>query len=484
MHDQLQNISTMNNLKSVFIVSLLGFLFMTGCDDDFLVTSPPDALTQDGYFNSADRARLGVNAIYESVAAEWDRELHRINTVVPGEMDLTNTEPLEYNNFAYHPGIQELQYIWTNQYEGINRANLVLSDVPSVEMDQDLKNRFLGEASFLRALNYFTISNLWGGVPIITEPFENTDDVLVSRATLSAVYDLIIDDLEFARSNLPFKSEYGNSDLGRATWGAATALLGKVHLYNENFEAAEDLFLEVIDSGEYELMDEFDHIWHREHENNQESIFEIQYADIGGGGSSGLNAALIPIIHGTAFPTQVAVDRFREDDPRLGYSIFREGDPYAPHIDSKYATFDPTSSATGYVMRKSTLPITIVNGGDTNIPLIRFADVLLMYAEAANELDMRDEARDAVNRVRQRPSVNLPELTIAETDTYEEMFDAIVYERTAELMFETHTFNDLRRWGMATEVLDDRGYQERYRYFPIPQLELDINPELTQNSGY
>lgn len=473
-------------MKRLLVIASLStlLLFINSCEDDFLVKSPPDSLTQDGYYNSSERAVLGVNAIYRSVADSWHRELFRINTVVPGEMDLTNTTPLEFNNFAYHPGIQELQFNWTNLYEGISRANIIIAEVPNIDMDENLKNRILGEARFLRALNYFTVSNLWGDVPLITEPFESTDDVLVARSPINEVYDLIIQDLEFARGNLPYKSEYGDSDLGRATWGAATSLLGKVHLYDNNFEDAESLFREVIESGRYALMDNFDHIWNREHENNQESIFELQYADIGGGGSNSQNSQLLAPIHGTVFPTQLAVDSFREGDPRLEYSIFRQGDPFAPHISSDLAVFDATSTATGYSMRKSVVPIKIVQGSDVNIPLIRYADVLLMYAEAANELNLRDEARDAVNEVRQRPTVDLPALTVAETTTYEDMFEAIVYERTAELMFEMNRFNDLRRWDLLLEVLGDRGYTDRYEYFPIPQLELDINDQLTQNPGY
>ncbi len=462
-------------------------LFISSCKDDFLVKSPPDALTDDDFYNSAERAELGVNAVYESVAGEWDRELIRVNNVPAGDILLSNTEPLEYNNFTYHPAIQEFQFIWTNQYEGIGRANTIIAALPDIEMDANLKNRYLGEARFLRALNYFTLSNLFGDLPIVTEPFETTDDVLIARSPIASVYELIIDDLEFARENLPRKSEYSNSDLGRATWGAATALLGKVYLYDNDFPQAESLFGEVIDSGEYALMDNFEHVWHREYENNVESIFEIQYADIGGGGASGRNGSNLPAVNGAtgaSLATQIAVDGFEAGDPRLQFSVFRAGDTFAPHIRADLAEFSAAWSATGYSVKKGMVPILYTNGGGGNSPLIRYADVLLMYAEAANELDLRDEARDAINQVRQRPTVDLPELTVGESDSYQEVFDAIVQERRAELVFEAHRFNDLRRWGLAQEVLGERGYESRHRYFPIPQLEIDINDQLTQNPGW
>ena len=129
-------------------------------------------------------------------------------------------------------------------------------------------------------------------------------------------------------------------------------------------------------------------------------------------------------------------------------------------------------------------PIMYVNSNGINYPIIRYADVLLMYAEAANELNQLDNARDAVNMVRQRPSVMMPKLTVANTGTKQAMFDAIVKERQVELMFEYTRFNDLKRWGLAQSVLGPLGYTAKHALFPIPQLELDINPKLTQNPNW
>src|SRR5690625_3056041 len=144
----------MNKLISV---SFLSIIVLISCSEDFLVTTPPDALTRDGFFESAERAEMGVNAIYQALADEWDRDLLRILDVPSGDVILSNTEPLEYNNFTYHPAIQEILFVWNNLYSGIYRANLVIAEVPNVEMDEGLKNRYLGEARFLRALNYFTL---------------------------------------------------------------------------------------------------------------------------------------------------------------------------------------------------------------------------------------------------------------------------------------------------------------------------------------
>lgn len=131
------------------------------------------------------------------------------------------------------------------------------------------------------------------------------------------------------------------------------------------------------------------------------------------------------------------------------------------------------------------MPVTLVHHGTgSNFPVLRYAGVLLMYAEAANELDMRDIARKAINKVRQRPSVDMPPLKVSETNTQKEMFKAIVHERRVELAFEYQRYNDLRRWGLAKKFLGPLGYTERNRYFPLPQQEIDVNPNLEQRPGW
>ena len=187
-------------------------------------------------------------------------------------------------------------------------------------------------------------------------------------------------------------------------------------------------------------------------------------------------------------PTQSLVDEFEPGDPRLDYSMFYyEGQPFAPELSTSQLNLDAYKkswSPTGYNIRKGQVPVLFINARGTNFPLIRFADVLLMYAEAANELSMFDEARDAINKVRQRPSVNMPALGVAATDSKEELFKAIVHERRVELAFEQHRYDDLKRWGLAETVLSPLGYTSRHRYFPIPQLELDVNPNLAQLQGW
>ena len=474
----------MEKLK-IGIITMIILLLFSGCDKEFLEKSPPDSLTEAGFYNSQERALMGVNAVYVSLQSTWTIYHQRIYDVPSGEVILSNTVPLEYNNFTYFPALTQLQDSWAGLYGGIYRANLAIANIPAINMADALKNQYVGEAKFLRALNYFELVNLFGAVPLVTQPLANTDAALIARSPVADVNAVIIKDLQDAEAGLPVS--FSGNDLGRATKGAAQALLGKVYLYNKDYINAEKYFSLVIKSNKYALMDNFQEVWHRSFENNKESIFEIQFADIGGSGTNGRNSSYLPAVNGatgSTLATKRAYDAFDPSDPRRAMSIFKPGDTFAPNVSAALATFSNVWSATGYAVKKGMWPIMYVNGNGINCPIIRYADVLLMYAEAANELNQIDNARDAVNLVRQRPSVMMPKLTVANTGTKAAMFNAIVKERQVELMFEYTRFNDLRRWGLALQELGPLGYTAKHALFPIPQLEIDINNKLTQNPNW
>jgi hypothetical protein len=378
--------------------------------------------------------------------------------------------------------------VYGKLYEGVFRANTVIKEVPLMEdIDAGLQSRLVGEAKFLRAFYYWHLTTLWSDVPLFTEPFEVPSDALVAKSTRAAIYEVMIQDLIDAEAVLP--EVYGASDLGRATKGAAQALLGKVYLYDENYEQAEAWLGEVIDSDLYDLVENFGDVININSENNVESIFEIQFAEVGEGDVGTLRVSYNnPQVNGgfgNNLPTQTIVDAFEDGDPRLNESIFIDGEVFAPELSTESLnldTYQSVWSATGYNLKKGLFPVMYVNNRGTNFPAIRYADVLLMYAEAANELDMRDVARDAVNEVRDR--VGMPLLDAGTTGTKEALFDAIVHERQVELAFEYHRFNDLRRWGLAQTVLGPNGYAERNRYYPLPQEEIDTNENLVQRQGW
>ncbi|WP_353182773.1 RagB/SusD family nutrient uptake outer membrane protein [Parapedobacter lycopersici] len=470
----------------------LSLLFLAGCDKDFLEKSPPDRLPEEGFINSADRLELAVNGIYQQLQVSdlYGDYLPKFLGVPSGEVLLSNTQPLAINNFSFDASDTYMLNIYAAFYQGIKRANTVITEAPAVEMDETLKARYVAEAKFLRGFYYWNLTNMWGDVILITTPVAHPDDVLIAKSPQNDIYAFIVADLKAAIEDLPRVTEYGTNDIGRASKGAAQSLLGKVYLYMEDYESALTQFEDVIESKDYDLMDEFDQVWNRNFENNKESIFEVQFADIGGPGTSTRNQSHLPGVNGgtgSHVATQLIVDAFEPDDPRLGYSIFREGDIFAPELTNSNINLDKYKaawSATGYNIRKGMVPILYLQGGGANYPVIRFADVLLMYAEVANALNMRDEAREAVNRVRQRPSVNMPPLTVAQTGDQTAMFNAIVHERQVELAFENHRFSDLRRWGLAEQELGSLGYLPKHRFFPLPQLEVDINRQLKQNPDW
>lgn len=479
----------MNYIKTLMVACAV---FLVACDKEYLEKTPPDRLPEEGFINSADRALMAVNGIYQQLQTSdlYGDYLPKFIGVPSGEILLSNTQPLAINNFSFDASDSYMLNIYAAFYQGVNRANWVIAEVPSVDMNEALKSRYIAEAKFLRAFFYWNLTNMWGDVIVVREPVAHPDDVLVSKLPQSDVYTFIVEDLTAAVADLPVVSEYGPNDIGRASKGAAQALLGKAYLYMEDYENALRWFDEVISSADYDLMDEFDHIWNRNYENNRESIFEVQFADIGGSGTGTRNQSHLPGVNGgtgSHVATQRIVDAFDPDDPRLGYSIFRQGDVFAPQLSNasiNLDTYQATWSATGYNIRKGMVPILYIQGAGTNYPVIRFADVLLMYAEAANELDMLDEARAAVNRVRQRPSVDMPPLTAVTTGDKQAMFEAIVHERQVELAFENHRFSDLRRWGLAEAELSSIGYLPKHRFFPLPQLEVDMNPALDPSNGW
>ncbi len=487
----------MKNNILILIVSL-GIIVSPGCKKDFLVRTPPDKLPLDGFFNTADRALAGVNAAYIPLASVnlfgGDDISLRLFDPPSGDVILSSAiSGVVFNKFAFSADDPNLQAFYSGLYQGVYRCNLVIQQVPAIQMDATLKQRYLGEAKFLRALYYFYLTAEWGEVPLFTTPFIDPKDALIAKSSIADIQKVMIQDLTDAMAGLPVS--YGSADLGRATQGAAKALLGKVYLYKKDYTNAAKWFEAVINSGTYGLMDNFDQIINRSYENNKESIFEIQFASAAAGASSPVGDDreyhYWPQVNGGSSevsPTQSIVDEFEPNDPRKDYELFYyDGQPFAPQLSTSSLNLDvykKSWSPTGYNIRKGQVPILFINSRGTNYPLIRYADVLLMYAEAANELGLYPEALDAINKVRQRPSVNMPAITSAQAGTRDDIFKAIVHERRVELAFEQHRFDDLKRWGLADSVLAALGYKPRNRYFPLPQLELDVNPKLVQLSGW
>lgn len=485
---------------------LLSVIVYGGCSGDFLDVEPRSSLTAETFYETVEDAQSAINSAYASLQTSSMYSENYPKMIQSGTDDviLNNTTDLSLDSWSFSADVGPIDPVWQASYEGVFRSNLVMQEIPEIDMEESLKTRILGEAYFLRALYYWHLSSVFGDVPIMTEADpQDVSKAMVAKSPVSEVYELMINDLRQAAASLPVKSEYDDNNIGRATKGAAQSLLGKVYLYNEDYEMAEAYFDSVIASDEYELINDFSNLWITD--NNAESIFEVQYANVGGGAWAATDGAdnnegnLRVILnypngrggYGNILPTQSLVNEYEDHsgptaidgkDPRLSYSIFREGDPY----DQVEPVFNSNWTPTGFAMKKGMFPVLRDEASSPrNIVLIRFADILLMYAEAANENGKSAEAIDAINRVRER--VGMPLLPTAQypAGSQQEIFEAIVHERRVELAFEYHRLNDLKRWGLAEDVLAEEGYQApKHRYFPIPQQEINTNPELEQNSNY
>jgi tetratricopeptide (TPR) repeat protein len=401
-----------------------------------------------------------------------------------------------YETFSHTTTQDGLDRWWSALYEGIKRANVVLEKVPGIDMDVDLRNRYLAEASFLRGLYYFDLVRAFGGVPKITT---TTPETKVARSTDNEIYELVISDLEFAAQHLPEKSFYGPEDAGRATRGAAKALLARVYLFLGNFEEVESYALEVIISDEYDLEPVFADANGVYGEHGVESVFEIGAMEVeGAGGNQYANTQGVrgSPNRGWGFnrPSLDLRNSFEPGDPRLDATIIDLGETLDGILIIGDGTTPDEVLDNGTVVevecynQKVWYPgaSTITQWGH-NRRLIRYADVLLMAAEALNENDNPDDALLYLNEVRARAREGntsiLPDITVTDKS---ELRNIILEERRHELALEGHRFWDLVRTGRASTVLGPMGFETgKHELFPIPQNEIDISQgSLQQNPNW
>jgi hypothetical protein len=379
---------------------------------------------------------------------------------------------------------------WGFAYEAIARANNVIANVPAVTMDEAKKNRIIGEAKFLRAYSYFNLVNVFGKVPLKLLPQLSQETIHVPLSEITAIYQQIEKDLNDALAVLP--ESYSQADIGRITRGAALAMLGKASLYQQQWSAAISYFQQVDALGIYGLLPEYSDNFKLANENSRESLFEIQH--LSGQDpftGSALNQWFAPAQEGGYYfnaPTQSLVDAFErsgtgEVDPRLDATLGRDGQPWL-----NGEIFSASWSPTGFLTKKHQQPLSEVSSslkgdGDLNYIYLRYADVLLMKAEAFIETGQADSAKANLNKVRQRARAGFggtPPADLLEdiTSTDQNLIKtAIRTERRVELGQEFHRYFDLMRWGKSvaeTALGPDFNYETK-RFLPIPQAEIDAN---------
>jgi len=479
---------------------------VAGSCADFLEEDLEGTYSNASFYQTEDHALLAVNGVYNTISfVSTDNALWVFGDVVSDDAvkgglagDQSDIQFLE--EFSYSNNNGYLEKIWKRYYEGISRANYLLYYGPSIEMDETLKSRILGEAKFLRAYLYFNLVNIFGEIPLKLNPPLNQDEINKPKAPVAAIYDQIEKDLTDAASVLD--ETYTGADLGRATKGAAYGMLAKAHLYQQEWQQTLDAIQQVDDLGLYNLQPVYKNNFIDSTQNNSESLFEIQHLS---GQSpklgSHLNQWLGPIKYngyGFNVPVDDFVNEFEQTpegvvDPRLDYTVGRAGQKWIDGVD-----FDPAWSSTGYVQKKHEQPKSeepVIGDASLNYAYLRYADILLMKAEALNELNRTDEALIPLNQVRKRARESyLYDLSLPGAGTAPEgllpdvanggqqaVRQAIRHERRVELGFEFHRFFDLMRYGkeVAEEALEDTNFSyEANRYFMIPQSEIDTNPEI------
>lgn len=479
-------------------ITLVGALLVGAgaCQKSFLEVAPQGEFTADDFSRNPQAAEGLVNAIYNKML-DWNFHSFSWNGVSsitsddadkgsdPGD---TGADKNDLDNYTFTPTSLSFDEVWVGHYQAIARANQALTFLPDQELPAALKARLIGEASFLRAYFYFNLVRIFGGVPLVTRvpDVNNAADLEAGRTRVSAaqVYAQIEQDLATAITGLPVK---GQTDPGRATKGAAQALLAKVSMYQKKWPQVLALTDSIIASGRYALATDYATIWREEGENNIESLFEIQgKGTVPAKGVQGYvesQGVRGQIGWGFNTPTADLAAAYDSSDKRRQATIIFAGETLWDGVKINAAPPNPRYNEKAYVSQTRET----FGGGlwetNKNIRVLRFAEVLLMNAEAANELGQSAKALESLNRVRVR--AGLPALTAA---GQADLRTAIWNERRLELAFEHDRTFDLRRQGRAGVVLRAHGkpyVDGKHDLFPIPQRQIDLSGgKLTQNPGY
>jgi len=475
-----------NIISYIYVVSLTILVGLTACKNDFLDIDIEGYRQEKDFFKTEEHAINATNAVY-SMLRSWDNVGFPYQYVfgMPADDVLKGSNPGDssfLNNaseFKYTGVEGEIRSYWRGQWQGIARANQVITNVPNIEMDEYLRERLVSEAKFLRAYFYFNLVRIYGGVPIFDGLQENYN---LPRNSRDEVYNFIISDLISVANVLP--KSYKNTDLGRATKGAALGMLSKVYLYQKDWQNAFDISNQVIGLG-YSLDPDFNHLFRVAGEHGTESVFEVdcdcqtgfkgsQYAEIQGvRGQFGW---------GFFVPSESLENAFEVGDIRKKYTllingqttdegdIIQKGDPLSVDIYNYKA----------YVPKSDNKP-GCAQGSVQNIRVLRFAEILLINAESANELGDITTAQKSLNKVRNRA-----QLANTTAITQDALRKAIWHERRVELAMEGDRFVDLVRTGQAMQVLGPMGFTSgKNELFPIPIEDIkNSRGVLKQNPGY
>jgi hypothetical protein len=493
------------NIKTSILLAAT-IIAANGCSKSFIDVPLEGAQPSEQFWKNAEDATKAVNAMYA-----YSRAWPMVGFATVGVENLgsddaekgSSTSDASYlddfDNFTVGPSSAnssgQVYDFWKGQYLQINYCNQILDNVPAIEMDANLKNRYLAEAKFLRAYSYFRLVRAFGDVPLRLTVPKDAAEFNIPRTPKAEVWAAIEKDLSEAAAVLP--QNYGPADVGHATKGAALALNAKVAMYQKKWDQVLALTNQVMGLG-YDLFPDYEKQFRLQNENNTESIFEIQAALIPDNkDASNSQYSQIQGVRGMSpsmgwgfnVPTADLANSYETDDPRRDATIIFRGETTPQGDAIPLAGDNPRYNQKAYVPQ-ALMVSGFTEGSQQNFRAIRFAEVLLMNAEAANELGGANTALalTSLNRVRARarganPLTVLPPVTVTDQAA---LRAAIWRERRSELAMENDRYFDVIRQGRAATLFGPKGWKaNKNEVWPIPQAEIDISAGvLTQNTGY
>lgn len=489
--------------KHYIIVPVL-LLLCSACSDKFIDLNPPSINSAEGFFGTKDGIDQAVTGAYNGLRveisnfAELMNEERSDNVWTPSIVSTYND--LSVQKFLVSSSEPFLDDAWSDPYDVIHRCNLVLENIENVTFsDSALKHQYIGEMEFIRALMYFDLVRYFGGVPLVTKSVTPDEATGIKRATVQETYDLIVSDLKDAMNRLP--ASYSGADVGRATKYSAEGLLARVYitmsgypLKMEMWSAAKDLLEDIISSEQFQFLPAYADAFSLTNENGPQCVFYVQFKaggnDVGNpiptrNAANDVNASTFPFGGSPDAPivSQDLINSYESGDVRFTQDIRtkwvnKSGDTVTnqPTIQ-KFAVGQPAKAS----------------DWDINWPVIRYADVLMMYAECLNELGYEPggKAMEILNKIRTR--AGLPSKTAGDIPDQQAFRVAMQKERRHEFAFENQRWNDLVRTDMALDVMkgflngfgmaDNLKSKDQYIY-PIPLQVLQVNPSMTQNPHY
>lgn len=478
-------------ISKITTYTLFAAILLLASCNGILDKDPIATLDAGSFFQTQEDAIQAINAAYKPLTfSNSNNNFYWAFGVLASDEAITGGDGsraglIDIDALTHTPRTDEINSFWKLQYSGITQSNLVLDKIKNITFDKTTENRITGEALFLRSYYYFTLTQVFGDVPLFTT-IVAPDKLRAPRTPKTEIYAQIIADCDRAADLLP--PQYPASDVGRATKGAALALATKVSIYQKNWDKALEYIAKVKALNIYGLMSNYQDNFKKNTQNNKESVWEIQHTNLELGLGNSLNqwwySKKIVGGYGFAEVTEAFVKEFELNDPRSKFTVAMNNEDYFG------VTYKNSFSSTRYSPRKYLQPDSTVTqkaDGDINYTAIRYAEVLLWEAEALAELGRVTEGGVPLEAVRARarlqatnPITALPRIITTEKAT---MINAVRHERAVELGFEMHRYFDLVRWGIAAQKMPEFKVG-KHEVFPLPQIEMDLNPNLKQNPNY